>query len=73
MLTYKQIKQVGDIIYKEIDPNANIIFGAALAEGMDNKMKVSLILTGVEEKDQNEEIEKTSVVDRLRTFIREHW
>jgi len=68
-----QIKQVGETIYKEIDPNANIIFGAALAEGMDNKMKVSLILTGVEEKDQSEEIGRTTVVDQLRTFIREHW
>jgi cell division GTPase FtsZ len=64
---------VGDIIYKEIDSNANIIFGASLAEGMDNKMKVSLILTGVEEKDQNEDHDTTSVLDRLRTFIREHW
>ena len=64
---------MGDIIYKEIDSNANIIFGASLAEGMDNKMKVSLILTGVEEKDQNEDHDTTSVLDRLRTFIREHW
>jgi cell division GTPase FtsZ len=64
---------VGDIIYKEIDSNANIIFGASLAEGMDNKMKVSLILTGVEEKDQNEDHDTTGVLDRLRTFIREHW
>jgi cell division protein FtsZ len=68
-----EIKQVGDIIYKEIDSNANIIFGASLAEGMDNKMKVSLILTGVEEKDQNEDHDTTGVLDRLRTFIREHW
>lgn len=64
---------MGDIIYKEIDSNANIIFGASLAEGMDNKMKVSLILTGVEEKDQNEDHDTTGVLDRLRTFIREHW
>lgn len=40
---------------------------------MDNKMKVSLILTGVEEKDQNEDHDTTGVLDRLRTFIREHW
>ncbi len=40
---------------------------------MDNKMKVSLILTGVEERDQNEDNDSTGVFERLRTFIREHW
>jgi cell division protein FtsZ len=38
-------------IKKEVDPNANIIFGSAFNEDMKGKIRISIVATGIDEND----------------------
>lgn len=41
-----QINAAAEVIYANVDPNANIIFGALVDESMGDNMAVTVIATG---------------------------
>ena len=49
-----EVDEAANRIRAEVDPNANIIFGSALSESLDGKIRVSVIATGndIEAKDR---------------------
>lgn len=46
-------------IKKEVDPNANIIFGSAFNENMKGKIRISVVATGIDVDDYKKDITKT--------------
>ncbi len=47
-MTLLEVDQAANRIRDEVDPDANIIFGAAFDEGLGGCMRVSLVATGIE-------------------------
>lgn len=45
-LTLYEVNQAAEVIKQAVDPEANIIFGVAHDENMDNQVKITLIATG---------------------------
>ena len=45
-MTLAEVNDAADIIRKMVDPEANIIFGAAIEEGLSGKIQITLIATG---------------------------
>ena len=57
-MTLFEVDEAANHIRKEIDPNANIIFGSAFDDSLEGSMRVSVVATGIYEefsnqKDQN--------------------
>jgi len=48
-LTMNEVDTAAERIRSELDPNANIIFGAILDEELSGKMRVSLVATGIDD------------------------
>merc|ERR1711871_1063109 len=46
-MTLNEINTAADVIYQAVDPDANIIFGALLDDGMMGEMSITVIATGV--------------------------
>jgi cell division protein FtsZ len=46
-LTLEEITQIGELIVNELDPDANVIWGARINENMTGKLTVMTIMTGV--------------------------
>src|SRR3546814_12970204 len=46
-----QINKAADVIYKRMDANANIIFGALVDEKMKGDVKITVIATGFDAQD----------------------
>ncbi len=46
-------------IKKEVDANANIIFGSAFNENMKGKIRISVVATGIDEEEYKQDILKT--------------
>lgn len=44
--TSRQINAAAEVIYANVDPNANIIFGALVDDNMGDDMAVTVIATG---------------------------
>ncbi len=55
-LSIIEIDQAVQIITQAADPEANIIFGAAIDESLKDEMKITLIATGFEEEKKKESI-----------------
>jgi len=49
-LTMKEIEEASEIIFSQADPDANIIFGANIDENISNKVKITVIAAGFDEK-----------------------
>lgn len=45
-LTLHEVSSAADVIYKAVDPNANIIFGAVIDEKLQGEIRVTVIATG---------------------------
>lgn len=52
-MTLFEVDEACNRIRDEVDPNANIIFGAALDENMEGTMRVSVVATGIDAVAQN--------------------
>lgn len=50
-LTLFEVDEIANTIAKAVDPEANIIFGSSFDESLVGKVKVSLIVTGMDKKD----------------------
>ena len=48
------INQSAEVIAEKVDPDANIIFGTVIDPSLGNKVEVTVVATGVEEKADNE-------------------
>ncbi len=46
-LTLEETKMVGELVTKEMDPDANVIWGARISDDMKGKLVVMTIITGV--------------------------
>lgn len=49
-MTVKEAEEVAEIIQSKINPNARIIWGAAVDETLDDTMRVMVVITGVKSK-----------------------
>ena len=49
-MTVKEAEEVAEIIQSKINPNARIIWGAAVDETLDDTMRVMVVITGVRSK-----------------------
>jgi len=47
-MTLFEVDEAANRIREEVDPDANIIFGATFDEGMEGRMRISLVATGIE-------------------------
>ncbi len=47
-MTLFEVDEAANRIREEVDPDANIIFGSTFDEGMNGKMRVSVVATGIE-------------------------
>lgn len=50
-MTLFEVDEVANRIREEVDPNANIIFGAMFDESMSGQLRVSVVATGIDAKD----------------------
>ena len=64
-LTLFEVDEAANRIRDEVDPEANIIFGSTFREGMDGRMRVSVVATGIEaELAQSNRPVSLSVIER---------
>ncbi len=48
-ITMKEIEEASEVIFSQADPDANIIFGTAIDEQLNDKVKITLIATGFDQ------------------------
>lgn len=46
-MTLEEANQIGELVTQHLDPNAQVIWGARVEDGMENKIRVMTIITGV--------------------------
>ncbi len=56
-MTLFEVDEAANRIRKEIDPNANIIFGSALDKNIEGSIRVSLVATGISKIEQSNSID----------------
>lgn len=49
-ITLLEIDEAANIIKEEVDDNANIIFGSSFDSSLEGKIRVSIVVTGIEDK-----------------------
>ena len=59
-LTMKEVEEAAEAIFSQADPDANIIFGATVDESLNNKIKITLIAAGFDEKGRLAKIAKAT-------------
>jgi len=47
-MTLFEVDEAANRVREEVDPDANIIFGSTLSEGMEGRMRVSVVATGID-------------------------
>ncbi|MGF1626038.1 MAG: cell division protein FtsZ [Alphaproteobacteria bacterium] len=52
-MTLYEVDEACNRIREEVDPDANIIFGATFDDGLDGRMRVSVVATGIEASEEN--------------------
>src|SRR5690606_32799204 len=51
-MTLYEVDEACNRIREEVDPDANIIFGATFDDGLEGRMRVSVVATGIEVSDE---------------------
>lgn len=51
-MTLFEVDEAANRIKEEVDPNANIIFGSAFDDGLEGKLRISVVATGIDGKTQ---------------------
>ena len=46
-MTLAEVDRAAQIIYENVDSDANIIFGALVQDGMDNELSITVLATGI--------------------------
>jgi cell division protein FtsZ len=60
-MTLFEVDEAANRIRKEVDEDANIIFGSSIDEGMNGRLRVSVVATGIDARDQRE-VERPKLV-----------
>ncbi len=60
-ITLMEIDEAANIIKEEVDDDANIIFGSSYDNSLEGKIRVSIVVTGIENKFVNPQIKKKDV------------
>eukprot|EP00903_Cladosiphon_okamuranus_P009246 g8823.t1 len=53
-MSLQEINAAAEVIYSEVDPTANIIFGALVDERMEGRMSITVLATGFQTKEELE-------------------
>lgn len=61
-MTLFQVDAAANRIREEVDPNANIIFGSAFNSELDGKIRVSVVATGIDNRNANSQTETQSAL-----------
>ena len=70
-MTLFEVDEAANRIRKEIDPNANIIFGSALDKNIDGVIRVSLVATGISKiENSNKEESASKAENEVHTLYR---
>jgi cell division protein FtsZ len=70
-MTLFEVDEAANRIRKEIDPNANIIFGSALDKNIDGVIRVSLVATGISKTENSIKEENSSkLVNEVHTLYK---
>ena len=74
-MTLFEVDEAANRIRKEIDTNANIIFGSALDDNLNGSMRVSLVATGManSEINKNENSEVQLYLKKLKAIMKNHF
>jgi cell division protein FtsZ len=65
-ITLLEIDEAANIIKEEVDDNANIIFGSSFDSSLNGKIRVSIVVTGIEDKNGSsrpKRIDTTSLIN----------
>ena len=70
-LTLFELDEAANRIREEVDPDANIIVGSTVDEDMDGMMRVSVVATGIDANDINQEtpVTRRSMAEPLATDV----
>ncbi|TGW14480.1 cell division protein FtsZ [bacterium NHP-B] len=52
-MTLIEVEEAANRVREEVDPNANIIFGATFDEALDGELRVAVVATGIDAKDKD--------------------
>lgn len=67
-ITLMEIDEAASIIKEEVDDNANIIFGSSYDESLSGKIRVSIVVTGIQDeklkKEPEPRIKEATLIDR---------
>jgi cell division protein FtsZ len=64
-MTLFEVDEAANRVREEVDPDANIIFGSTFNEGMEGRMRVSVVATGIDALAQvNPNPQKSSAVEK---------
>ena len=62
-MTLFEVDEAANRIRKEVDEDANIIFGSSIDEAMNGRIRVSVVATGIDAREQREEARPKLVVN----------
>src|SRR3990172_9440824 len=48
-MSMKEVQRAGDLVHEVVDPDATIIFGATIDEGLESELQVTVLATGFDE------------------------
>lgn len=68
-LSIDEVYEAGQLVKEVVAPDANIIFGAAIDENMDNKVAVTLIATGFDVANSAVPAKKVEVVEEVAPVV----
>jgi len=71
-LTLNEVNEVMDIIHREADDDAQIIFGAGMDERLENLVKVTIVATGLEARGEEREaktVELETLIPKERGIL----
>ena len=56
-MTLIEVEEAANRVREEVDPNANIIFGATFDEGLDGELRVAVVATGIDAQEEKRDEE----------------
>ncbi|CAN0140789.1 unnamed protein product, partial [Hapterophycus canaliculatus] len=57
-MSLQEINTAAEVIYSEVDPTANIIFGALVDERMEGRMSITVLATGFQTQEELDAIQR---------------
>ena len=67
-LGLQEVNTAAELVQRSVDPEANIIFGTVIDENMKDEIQITVIATGFEDQNDNENVNK-----RLDNMVSKSW